>query len=359
MEKKYSPIHDQGEKKENKNTAKTILIDGAAGFVGSNLCRALLEEGHLVLAVDNLITGKIKNIIPLLAHKNFYFYKMDIVDSRFRRLFSGLKIDEIYHLACPTGVPNIKTLGREMIFTCSIGTINIMEVAKKHRASVVFSSSAEIYGQALVSPQNEAYTGNVDTLGPRSAYEEGKRFSESVIKMYHDRHGIGAKVVRIFNTYGPGMSLEDLRVMPRFIKNILEKKPLEVYGDGSQTRTFLYVDDLIRGLKLVMKKGNPGEAYNIGGSDEISIKNLAKIMSGLAGAKNGLIHSPHFIEDHKSRRPDTTRANMLGWKPAVNLEEGLVRMFRSNGFGHPTPAGPVIREKALMRENNAVQDDQL
>lgn len=335
-----------GKKNKTQNFLR-VLVDGGAGFVGSNLCGALLEAGHEVFAVDNLITGKIKNISPYANNKKFHFIKMDIGDTRFRDMFKNIKLDQIYHLACPTGVPNIKILGEEMILTCSLGTLNIMGLALAHKAKVVFSSSAEVYGQPEKTPQMENYNGNVDPIGPRSAYEEGKRFAETIIKMYVDKYGLDAKIVRIFNTYGPGMSLSDQRVMPRFLRSILGGRKLRVYGDGSQTRTFLYISDLLRGLELVMEKGKAGEAYNVGGETQISIKDLGDLIRKLTGCQSEIEFAPHFIEDHSHRQPGTSRSQLLGWHPLVSLEEGLKKMIIWNGLrlAKTVPIKSAAREK--------------
>ncbi|OGF27524.1 hypothetical protein A2303_01520 [Candidatus Falkowbacteria bacterium RIFOXYB2_FULL_47_14] len=329
------------------------LVDGGAGFIGSNLCGHLLAQGYEVFAVDNLITGKIKNISRYSHDQRFHFIEMDINDSEFPETFRNIKINEIYHLACPTGVPNIKKLGEEMINTCSRGTFNVMSLARAHGAGVVYSSSAEVYGQPEETPQSEHYTGNVNPIGPRSAYEEGKRFAESIIKMYADKYGLNAKIVRIFNTYGPGMSLSDQRVMPQFLQSIIRGKKLTIFGDGSQTRTFLYVSDLLSGLELVMKNGKPGEAYNIGGDNQITIKELAELMKKLTGYRLEVEFVPHFIEDHNHRQPAVSKAELLGWRQTVSLEEGLKRMIIANGvkLARPIAIRSVAKDKFTIKES--------
>jgi len=311
---------------------KKVLVTGGAGFIGSNLCRTLLDSGDEVCAVDNLITGKIENLIPLFGDRNFHFFGMDITHPVFLDIFSGISLDQVYHLACPTGVPNIKILGEEMILACSTGTLNVMEISRLHGAKTVYSSSAEIYGQPEKTPQEENYNGNVNPVGARSAYEEGKRFSESIVKMYVDKYDIDADIVRIFNTYGPGMSLSDQRVIPQFLQNISAGRELTIFGDGSQTRTLLYVDDLIRGIMLVMERGGQGEIYNIGGDEQISIKNLAKMTKRLTGCTGNIAYAPHFIEDHSHRQPSVERIKRLGWQPEISLEDGLARMIEANGI---------------------------
>jgi len=261
-------------RQEYGNTS--VLVTGGAGFIGSNLCRTLLERGFVVYAVDNFITGREENITPLLENARFHFTKIDVTDTVFYERFADIPVDYVYHLACPTGVPNIKILGEQMLLTSAIGTKNTLQIAQLHNARLLFTSSSEIYGEPEAFPQHEDYTGNVNPIGPRSAYEEGKRFSESMIALYVRKYGINARIVRLFNTYGPGMSLLDQRVIPQFLNSILQGSDLLVYGDGNQTRTHLYVDDLIRALFLVMEGGNDGEVYNIGGEIPITVRQLAE-----------------------------------------------------------------------------------
>lgn len=305
----------------------SILVTGGAGFIGSNLCRALLAEGHIVHAVDNGITGSRSNIAALESDANFFFYPLDISTPQFVEAFFHTKIDAIYSLACPTGVPNLITLAEEMLHTCSYGTFNVLEIAKHHGAKLLLTSTAEVYGQPLVSPQDETYTGNVNPLGVRSAYEEGKRFAEATLAMYVRKHGVDARVVRIFNTFGPWMSLSDFRVIPQFIHSVMTDQPLRLYGDGLQTRTHLYVDDLVRGLQLVMEKGTPGEAYNVGGEHQMTVRELAELVITLTKHDAGIFYEPHFIEDHTHRRPSVEKAKSLGWSQQVSVEEGLRRMI--------------------------------
>jgi nucleoside-diphosphate-sugar epimerase len=306
-----------------------ILITGGAGFIGSNLCRTLLAKDFEVFAADNLITGNKENLAPLLTNDKFHFDELDINSPEFLKKFRDIKVDQIYHLACPTGVPNIKIFGEEMLLTSSLGSFNVLELVKIHRAKLIFSSTAEVYGNPEVFPQTENYNGNVSPIGPRSAYEEGKRFSESLIVTYTQKYKLDTKIVRIFNTFGPFMHENDRRVIPTFIKQILNGKPITIYGDGNQTRTHLFIDDLISGLLLTMEKGGTGEAYNIGGRNQITINQLAKTLLEITDRTNGIEYISHFIEDHNHRRPSIEKVKQLGWQQKISLEEGLKKTIKS------------------------------
>ncbi|RJR13363.1 NAD-dependent epimerase/dehydratase family protein [Candidatus Parcubacteria bacterium] len=320
----------------------SILVTGGGGFIGSNLCRTLLKEGHRVVAIDNLITGKAENTVSLLTNPNFLFIEKDITDPSFLHTFEKEKFDYIYHLACPTGVPNLTILAEEMLRTCSIGTLHVLELAKLHGSRVLYASSAEVYGDPEVFPQTESYTGNADPVGPRSAYEEGKRFSESCVVMYVRRHAISGVIVRIFNTYGPGMSLDDTRVIPQFIKSVRDEKPFRIYGEGTQTRAHLFIDDLLRGLQLVMEKGEAGEAYNVGSATPMTIRNLADLLISLTNHKAGIDFQPHFISDHGGREPSVEKVKKLGWKQEVQLKEGLEKMIATYLSHVPVTPSSVI-----------------
>ncbi len=311
---------------------KYTLVTGGAGFIGTNLCIKLQEMGKQVIAVDNFITSTGQNLASI-SNPNFIFVKHDITKPFPSRIKNQeLRIKEIYHLACPTGVPNVTRHSEEMIRTCSVGTINVMELAKEKGAKVLFTSSSEAYGDPEVFPQDERYTGNVHPTGVRSPYEEGKRFSESIVIMYVRKYKADAKIVRIFNTYGPHMSLKDSRVIPNFIKQILNHTPLTVQGDGTQKRTFCYVDDLVEGLMIVMDKGTSGEAYNLGSDQEIQIKDLAVLILKLADAKNTTEFVKRPKHDHQGRRPSLEKASKIGWKEKINLEDGLRRALAWYGL---------------------------
>lgn len=311
---------------------KRVLITGGAGFIGSNLSRTMLDAGFYVDCVDNLITGRIESIEPLRSNKRFRFFKFDINDQEFFNTFVKIPYDEIYHLACPTGVPNIKLYGEEMLKTCSIGTDNVLRLACTHNAKVLYTSSAEVYGDPKVFPQTEDYSGNVDPTGPRSAYEEGKRFSEALVKAYVEKYQLNANIVRIFNTFGIGMSPDDSRVIPNFLKLIREGEKIVIYGDGTQTRSHLYVDDLLNGLLLVMENGANGETYNIGSEIQHTISELADLIRSLVTLDVEVEYKPHFIEDHLGRQPMVAKVKKLGWEPHVDVTEGLLRMLAAYGI---------------------------
>ncbi len=306
-----------------------VLITGGAGFIGSNLSRYLLRQGYSVDCVDNLITGRLNSISDLRDHENFRFFNFDITDSRFVWAFSQRSYCKIFHLACPTGVPNIELLGEEMLETCSVGTSQTLKLAMVCNAKLVAASSAEVYGDPEVFPQQEAYTGNVDPMGPRSAYEEGKRFVEALVALYARKYGLDAKIVRIFNTFGEGMSPQDQRVIPQFMSKIVDGHPVTIFGDGGQKRTFLHVDDLVRGLETVINKGKPGEAYNIGGTEPVTILELVRMVERAIDCEVAIKHEPHFTTDHQGRLPETSKVRAIGWSAEVPVMEGLTRSFNA------------------------------
>lgn len=307
-------------------TMHTVLVTGGAGFIGSNLTHDLLQKGHKVIAVDNLITSDGSNLTAFFGEKNFTFIEHDIAMPFPKRIQKKLSaVTQIYHLACPTGVPNIEKLGKEMLRTCTLGTMQVLELAKVHKARLLFSSSSEVYGEPLIFPQSESYTGNVDPLGPRSPYEEGKRLSESIIHFAVIKEGVNAVMVRIFNTYGPGMARSDTRVIPYFFSCIKKHSPLNIHGDGTQTRTFCYVDDLVAGLELVMEKGKNGEVYNLGSESPLSIVTLASYIQSLTGTFEKIRFVRRPEHDHTHRLPDLKKIKNLGWHETVDIVEGLER----------------------------------
>ncbi|OGH16006.1 MAG: hypothetical protein A3C30_00900 [Candidatus Levybacteria bacterium RIFCSPHIGHO2_02_FULL_40_18] len=298
-----------------------VVVTGGAGFIGSNLCRRLISNGDKVLVIDNLITSDGTHLKQFRNNPNFKFIKQDITTSHFA--LRNSKFEIIYHLACPTGVPNLTKLGEEMLRTCSIGTLSVLELARKNQAKLIFTSSSEIYGDPKEFPQMESYTGNVDPVGARSPYEEGKRFSESLIIMYVRKFNLDARIIRVFNTYGPGTSKNETRVVSRFLRNAKSNRPLPVEGNGKQTRTFCYVDDLIDALLLIAERGKKGEIYNAGGDIEISINELAKLVLFVTGSKSKIKHIPRPGHDHQGRRPDLSKLKSLGWQQTVGIYEGL------------------------------------
>lgn len=311
---------------------KQALVTGGAGFIGQNLCRVLLSQKNTqVIAIDNFITSTQLGVKELKKNKNFKFIKHDIAKNLPKSL-SKEKIDVIFHLACPTGVDNLEKLGKEMLLTSSIGTRNILELARAIGSKVIFTSSSEIYGNPEVFPQKETYEGKVSPTGYRSTYEEGKRFSESLVAFYVRKYKVDASIARVFNTYGPGMSRSDSRVIPRFMNLSLKNQSLTVAGKGTQTRTFCYVDDLVTGLLLIEKKGKASEVYNLGSNKEIKIIDLAKKIVIATGGKKKIKFIKRPEHDHDRRLPDLTKVKRLGWAPKVDLSEGLRRTSKWYGF---------------------------
>jgi dTDP-glucose 4,6-dehydratase/UDP-glucuronate decarboxylase len=306
----------------NQKSDKRILVAGGCGFVGSNLIRRLLADGHTVDCVDNLITGRAENIADL-GGSRLCFIQGDITNRHLTAALLKQRYTEVYNLACPTGVPNIAILGEEMLMSSSVGTLNLLKVAQHSQARYLFTSTAEAYGDPEVFPQGEDYVGNVDPVGRRSPYEEGKRFGESLTAYYARRYDVETRIVRIFNTYGPAMSPDDQRIVPQLLLKIARGEPVRIYGDGRQTRTFLYVDDLIAGLLCAMHKGAAGEVYNVGGEHEMTILDVVEMAQSAVGRRVELMFEPHFIEDHRRRQPNTAKVRSLGWTPRTSMPEGL------------------------------------
>ncbi|WP_298526941.1 UDP-glucuronic acid decarboxylase family protein [uncultured Christiangramia sp.] len=299
--------------------AKRILITGAAGFLGSHLCDRFIREGYSVIGMDNLITGDLKNIEHLIKEKNFEFHHHDI--TKFVHVAGDL--DYILHFASPASPIDYLKIPIQTLKVGSFGTHHCLGLAKEKNARILIASTSEVYGDPLVHPQNEDYYGNVNTIGPRGVYDEAKRFQESITMAYHRFHGLETRIARIFNTYGPRMRLNDGRVIPAFIGQALRGEDLTVFGDGSQTRSFCYVDDQVEGIYrlLLSDYSNP---VNIGNPDEITILDFAKEIIKLTGTDQKIVFQELPQDDPMQRQPDITRAKeILGWEPQVSRSEGM------------------------------------
>ncbi len=313
-----------------------ILVTGGTGFIGSNLCKSLINDGHTVVCMDNNSTGRMKNIEELQNHPNFSFLKCDIVtsSSKLRDLLCDmLEIDQIYHLACPASPPAYQADPIKTIQTCTIGTMNILDFALKQKARILLTSTSEVYGDPTETPQSEEYRGNVNTLGIRACYDEGKRISETLFMEYHRVHGLDTRIARIFNTYGENMSPNDGRVVSNFIMQSLHGEDITIYGDGSQTRSFCYVEDTVRGLRALMDVHNLHTPVNIGNPNEITVKDLAEKIVNLVPkvleenndiSRSKIIYKNLPEDDPKQRCPDIKKARaFLNWSPEIDLETGL------------------------------------
>jgi dTDP-glucose 4,6-dehydratase len=296
-----------------------VLITGAAGFLGSHLCDRFIKEGFDVVAMDNLITGDLKNIEHLFKLPQFEFYNHDV--SKFIHVAGPL--DYILHFASPASPIDYLKIPIQTLKVGSLGTHNCLGLAKEKNARIIVASTSEIYGDPHVHPQVESYWGNVNPVGPRGVYDEAKRFQEAITMAYHTFHGVETRIVRIFNTYGPRMRLNDGRVLPAFIGQALRGEDLTIFGDGSQTRSFCYVDDLVEGIyRLLMS--DYAEPVNIGNPDEITIKDFAEEIIKLTGTNQKVVYQPLPTDDPKQRRPDITLARqLLNWEPKVHRSEGL------------------------------------
>ena len=298
---------------------KRILISGAAGFLGSHLCDRFIKEGYFVIGMDNLITGDLKNIEHLFKLKEFEFYNHDV--SKFVTVAGGL--DYILHFASPASPIDYLKIPIQTLKVSSLGTHNLLGLAKAKSSRILVASTSEVYGDPLVHPQPESYWGNVNPIGPRGVYDEAKRFQEAITMAYHTYHGLDTRIVRIFNTYGPRMRLNDGRVLPAFIGQALRGEDLTVFGDGSQTRSFCFVDDLIDGIYRLLLS-NYKLPVNIGNPDEITILQFAEEIIKLTGTKQKIITQPLPQDDPKQRQPDITCARkMLNWEPKIGRAEGL------------------------------------
>ena len=298
---------------------KKILVTGGAGFIGSHLCQRLINEGHEVFCLDNFFTGEKTNIQALIEHPFFEMIRHDIVDP------IHLEVDEVYHLACPASPIHYQHNAIKTIKTNVLGTINMLGLSKRVGAKFLLASTSEVYGDPLEHPQKETYWGNVNPIGRRSCYDEGKRIAETLTMDYHRRHGLEIRIVRIFNTYGPKMRADDGRVVSNFIVQALKGKPLTLYGHGSQTRSFCYVSDLVEGmLRMMENKQDFIGPLNLGNPNEFTIKELADKTLSLVGGPSKKINGPLPEDDPKRRQPVIELAiEKLGWQPSIELEQGL------------------------------------
>ncbi len=298
-----------------------ILVTGGAGFIGSHLCDRLLAEGHEVIAIDNLITGSMDNIAHLIGHERFKFIRHDVTNY----IYVPGRLDAVMHLASPASPVDFDRIPIQILKVGSLGTHNTLGLALAKGARFLLASTSEVYGDPQVHPQPESYWGNVNPIGIRGVYDEAKRFAEALTMAYHRIHNVDTRIIRIFNTYGPRMRLDDGRVVPNFVGQALRREPLTVYGDGSQTRSFCYVSDLVDGMVRLLLSDEV-MPVNVGNPTEMPIRAFAEIINRLTGNPAGIVFKPLPADDPKQRRPDITRARtILGWEPKVGLEEGLER----------------------------------
>jgi UDP-glucuronate decarboxylase len=303
---------------------RSILVTGGAGFLGSHLCERLLERGDNVICLDNFFTGRKQNVTHLLANPRFELIRHDIVQP------IALEADQIYNLACPASPVAYQYNPIKTIKTSTVGVVNVLGLAKRCKARILHASTSEVYGDPTVHPQPESYWGNVNPLGPRSCYDEGKRVAESLCMNYHQEHNLEVRIIRIFNTYGPRMDPNDGRVISNFITQALRGEPLTIYGNGLQTRSFCYVDDLLRGMMLLMDQDKETGPVNIGNPGEYTMLQLAEqILKQIPESKSKIVHKPLPQDDPKQRCPDITKArSLLGWSPTVDLQAGLAKTTR-------------------------------
>ena len=295
-----------------------VLVTGGAGFLGSHLCDALLSEGNAVVAVDNLLTGRARNLAHLSYEPRFEFQQADVC-----KPFDFGKVDYVFHFASPASPVDYMVHGVPTLQVGSLGTFHSLDLARRYRAKYFLASTSECYGDPLEHPQKETYWGHVNPIGPRSVYDEAKRFAEATTMAYHRYFKVDTRIVRIFNTYGPRLQLNDGRVISNFMKQALKGEPLTVYGDGSQTRSFCYVSDEIEGI-LRLAHSDEHEPTNIGNPGEFTILECARLVLQVTGSKSGIVHQPLPQDDPKQRRPDISKARrVLGWEPAIDLQTGL------------------------------------
>lgn len=310
---------------------KRILVTGGAGFIGTHLCTRLLSEGHEVVCLDNFFTGRRKNVFPLLDNRRFELIRHDIIDPLL------LEVDQIYNLACPASPVHYQYNAIKTVKTNVLGTLNMLGLAKRVRARILQASTSEVYGDPLEHPQRESYYGNVNCIGIRSCYDEGKRIAETLMMDYHRQNNVDVRIIRIFNTYGPFMLENDGRVVSNFICQALRGNDLTVYGSGGQTRSFCYVSDLVEGMIRMMNAPDFTGPVNLGNPGEFTIGELAEKVLAMTGSRSQIVYKPLPENDPQRRRPDITLAGeKLGWAPTVPLDEGLARTidyFRSELAG--------------------------
>ena len=297
-----------------------VLVTGGAGFLGSHLCERLLGEGSDVVCIDNFFSGHKDNIRPFVAHPYFELIRHDVIHPLF------VEVDRIYHLACPASPIHYQMNPIKTVKTNVMGTINMLGLAKRIRSRILLTSTSEIYGDAQVHPQPESYWGNVNSIGVRSCYDEGKRVAETLMMDYHRQNKVDIRIVRVFNTYGPRMAVDDGRVVSNFIVQALRGDPITIYGDGGQTRAFCYVSDLIEGIRRMMDQETSIGPINLGNPSEFTIIELAEKVVKMTGSRSKFVHKPLPSDDPVRRRPDISMAKAkLDWEPKVSLDEGLAR----------------------------------
>jgi dTDP-glucose 4,6-dehydratase len=306
----------------------TAVVTGGAGFLGSHLCETLLAQGKRVICIDNLDTGNLQNLAHI-HNGEFVFLNQDVT----QHIELAESVDFVYHLASPASPIDYMRLPLHTLRVGSYGTHNALGLAKFKRARFLLASTSEVYGDPLVHPQSESYWGNVNPIGPRGVYDEAKRYAEAMTMAYYRQQGVNTSIVRIFNTYGPRMRPFDGRAVPTFVRQALDSKPLTVFGDGSQTRSFCYVDDLVRGL-ILLAESSEHEPVNLGNPTEMTLLELAQAVVKATASKSEIVFEALPVDDPQVRKPDITRAReLLGWEPTIDLEEGLERLLESLGEG--------------------------
>lgn len=321
---------------------KTVLVTGGAGFVGSHLCDRLLREGHRVVSLDNFQTGTRVNHLHQAANPNLAVIEADVADP-----LADLRVDQIYHLACPASPQHYQKSPVGTLRTNFLGAINVLDLSLRTGARVLLASTSEVYGDPLVHPQSEEYFGNVNSFGERACYDEGKRAAEALFHAYAGEKGADVRIARIFNTYGPRMRPDDGRVVSNFVVEALRNQPITIYGDGTQTRSFCYVDDLVDGLVRLMAS-DLRTPVNIGNPGEFSVTELAAMVLAMTGSRSSVSHLPLPADDPRRRRPDIGKAErLLGWRPVVSLEAGLgptIAYFRQVVSGEPSDRQPSLSQ---------------